>query len=145
MPLGELLVREGLITRANLQTALARKMGYPQVDLQAFPIDIEALRKLPVAAALRLEMLPLGLMNGKVIVATEDPSRRDRIDEAEFLTQSKVVPVLPAVEQPGRTDPAAVRARRPRRDVAGLQRDAGAGEPAHRHAAGRARAAAATA
>ena len=96
VPLGELLVRQGLITRANLQTALARKMGYPQVDLHAFPIDVEALRKLPVAAALRLEMLPLGLMNGKVIVATEDPSRRDRIDEAEFLTQSKVVPVLPA-------------------------------------------------
>jgi type II secretory ATPase GspE/PulE/Tfp pilus assembly ATPase PilB-like protein len=96
VPLGELLVRQGLITRANLQTALARKMGYPQVDVQVFPIDIEALRKLPVAAALRLEMLPLGLMNGKVIVATEDPSRRDRIDEAEFLTQSKVVPVLPS-------------------------------------------------
>jgi len=97
VPLGELLVTQGLITRANLQTALARKMGYPQVDLQVFPIDIDALRKLPVAAALRLEMLPLGLMNGKVIVATEDPSRRDRIDEAEFLTQAKVVPVLPAV------------------------------------------------
>jgi len=97
VPLGELLVREGLITRANLQTALARKMGYPQVDLRAFPIDIEALRKLPVAAAMRLEMLPLGLLNGKVIVATEDPSRRDRIDEAEFLTQAKVVPVLPGV------------------------------------------------
>lgn len=97
VPLGELLVRQGLITRGNLQTALARKMGYPQVNVQAFPIDIEALRKLPVAAAMRLEMLPLGLMNGKVIVATEDPSRRDRIDEAEFLTQSKVVPVLPAL------------------------------------------------
>ena len=97
VPLGELLVSQGLITRANLQTALARKMGYPQVDVEAFPIDIEALRKLPVAAAQRLEMLPLGLLNGKVIVATEDPSRRDRIDEAEFLTQSKVVPVLPAV------------------------------------------------
>ena len=96
VPLGELLVTQGLITRANLQTALARKMGYPQVDLQAFPIDIEALKKLPVAAAQRLEMLPLGMMNGKVIVATEDPSRRDRIDEAEFLTQTKVVPVLPA-------------------------------------------------
>ena len=97
VPLGELLVRQGLITRVNLQTALARKMGYPQVDLAAFPIDVEALKKLPVAAALRLEMLPLGLLNGKVVVATEDPSRRDRIDEAEFLTQSKVVPVLPAV------------------------------------------------
>ena len=96
VPLGELLVREGLITRANLQTALARKMGYPQVDVNVFPIDVEALRKLPEPAALRLEMLPLCLMNGKVVVATEDPSRRDRIDEAEFLTQCKVVPVLPS-------------------------------------------------
>ncbi|MBC7663423.1 MAG: Flp pilus assembly complex ATPase component TadA [Caulobacter sp.] len=97
VPLGELLVREGLITRVNLQTALARKMGYPQVDVQVFPIDLEALRKLPETAALRLEMLPLCMMNGKVVVATEDPSRRDRIDEAEFLTQSKVVPVLPSM------------------------------------------------
>ena len=96
VPLGELLVTQGLITRINLQTALARKMGYPQVDLAAFPIDLDALKKLPVAAAQRLEMLPLGLMNGKVIVATEDPSRRDRIDEAEFLAQCKVVPVLPS-------------------------------------------------
>jgi type II secretory ATPase GspE/PulE/Tfp pilus assembly ATPase PilB-like protein len=99
VPLGELLVREGLITRSHLQTALARKMGYPQVDVQAFPIDTEALRKLPVAAALRLEMLPLSILNGKLVVATEDPSRRDRIDEAEFLTQSKVVPVLPSQGQ----------------------------------------------
>jgi type II secretory ATPase GspE/PulE/Tfp pilus assembly ATPase PilB-like protein len=105
VPLGELLVSQGLITRANLQTALARKMGYPQVDVQAFPIDVEALRKLPVAAAQRLEMLPLGLMNGKVIVATEDPSRRDRIDEAEFLTQSKVVPVLPSANNLGEQIP----------------------------------------
>src|ERR1700748_1537725 len=65
VPLGELLVREGLITRANLQTALARKMGYPQVDVQAFPIDLEALRKLPVAAALRLEIPPLGPVTGQ--------------------------------------------------------------------------------
>lgn len=97
VPLGELLVRENMITRANLQTALARKMGYPQVDLQVFPIDLETLRKLPASAALRLEMLPLCLLNGKVVVATADPSRRDRIDEAEFLTQAKVVPVLPAL------------------------------------------------
>jgi type II secretory ATPase GspE/PulE/Tfp pilus assembly ATPase PilB-like protein len=99
VPLGELLVRQGLITRADLSTALARKMGYPQVDVQSFPIEIEALRKLPVAAAMRLEMLPLSMMNGKLVVATEDPSRRDRIDEAEFLSQSKIVPVLPAQPQ----------------------------------------------
>jgi type II secretory ATPase GspE/PulE/Tfp pilus assembly ATPase PilB-like protein len=95
-PLGEMLVRQGLITRADLATALARKMGYPQVDLGAFPIEIEALRKLPVATAQRLEMMPLALLGGKLVVAMDDPSRRDRIDEAEFLSQTKIVPVLPA-------------------------------------------------
>jgi type II secretory ATPase GspE/PulE/Tfp pilus assembly ATPase PilB-like protein len=96
VPLGELLVNQGLITRSDLSTALARKMGYPQVDVHVFPVDVEALRKLPVAAAQRLGMLPVSLLNGKLVVATEDPSRRDRIDEAEFLTQLKIVPVLPA-------------------------------------------------
>jgi type II secretory ATPase GspE/PulE/Tfp pilus assembly ATPase PilB-like protein len=96
VPLGEVLVREGLITRSDLSTALARKMGYPQVDVQSFPVDVEALRKLPVAAAQRLGMLPVSLLNGKLVVAMEDPSRRDRIDEAEFQTQLKVVPVLAA-------------------------------------------------
>jgi type II secretory ATPase GspE/PulE/Tfp pilus assembly ATPase PilB-like protein len=96
VPLGEVLVREGLITRSDLSTALARKMGYPQVDVHSFPVDVEALRKLPVAAAQRLGMLPVSLINGKLIVAMEDPSRRDRIDEAEFQTQLKVVPVLAA-------------------------------------------------
>ena len=67
----------------------------------------------------RLEMLPLGMMNGKVIVATEDPSRRDRIDEAEFLTQSKVVPVLPATTRRSYVRPPCLRshARRSRRIV----------------------------
>jgi type II secretory ATPase GspE/PulE/Tfp pilus assembly ATPase PilB-like protein len=96
VPLGQLLVRQGLITSAQLSTALARKMGYPQVDVHTYPVDAEALRKLPLAAAQRLEMLPLGLLNGKLIVATEDPSRRDRIDEAEFQAQTKILPVLPA-------------------------------------------------
>ncbi|MGN6526113.1 MAG: ATPase, T2SS/T4P/T4SS family [Burkholderiaceae bacterium] len=95
-PLGEMLVRQGLITRVDLATALARKMGYPQVDLAAFPIEIEALRKLPVSAAQRLEMMPLAMLGGRLVVAMDDPSRRDRLDEAEFLAQNKIVPVLPA-------------------------------------------------
>jgi len=95
LPLGELLVRQGLITRDDLGTALVRKMGYPRVDLGSFPIDSEALRKLKHSAAKRLEMLPLSLLPGRLVVAMEDPSQRDRIDEAEFLTQCKVVPVLP--------------------------------------------------
>lgn len=39
MPLGELLVRQGVVSRHHLQVALSRKMGYPMVDVKAFPFE----------------------------------------------------------------------------------------------------------
>jgi len=94
IPLGELLVRMGLVSREDLQTALARKMGYPLVDVASFPVEAEAVRKLPFAAAVRLNTLPLLLRGGRLIVAIEDPSARLALDEIEFIAQTKVVPAL---------------------------------------------------
>ncbi|WP_432767432.1 ATPase, T2SS/T4P/T4SS family [Roseateles cavernae] len=97
VPLGQLLVRKGVVTRQQLQSALARKMGYPLVDVENFPIEADAVRKLPHSVAKRLEVLPLVLRDGKLIVAMEDPTRRDAIDEVEFISQLKVVPTLTKV------------------------------------------------
>jgi len=94
VPLGELLVRKGVISRAQLQSALARKMGYPVVDVEHFAVEPDAVRKLPYAVAKRLEVLPLVLRDGRLVVAMEDPTRRDALDEVEFITQLKVVPTL---------------------------------------------------
>ncbi len=94
LPLGELLVRRGDVTRADLQTALARKMGYPIVDVQAFPVEPEGALRLPVSAARRLMALPLMMRGGRLVVALEDPSARNAIDEIEFSAQCKVLPVL---------------------------------------------------
>jgi type II secretory ATPase GspE/PulE/Tfp pilus assembly ATPase PilB-like protein len=94
VPLGELLVRNGAITRTDLQTALARKMGYPVVDLRQFTVETEALRKLPLTVARRIPALPLLLRGGRLVVALEDPTARELIDELEFSTQCRVLPVL---------------------------------------------------
>ncbi len=94
VPLGELLVRRGLVSRADLQTALARKMGYPLVDVTQFVSETEALSRLPFAVAQRLPALPLLLRGGRLIVAVEDPSRPEVLDDAEFAAQTKIVPVL---------------------------------------------------
>lgn len=93
-PLGELLVRMGMVSRADLQTALARKMGYPLVDVQKFPIESEALRKVPLVMAARLHALPIAVRPGALIVALDNPSDRGAIDELEFAAQCKVVPVI---------------------------------------------------
>ena len=95
VPLGEILVRNGVVTRPDLQVAMARKMGYPLVDVDNFPIEAEALRRLPYSVASRLRMLPLLLFEGRLVVALDDPARRrEAVDEAEFSAQMKVVPVL---------------------------------------------------
>ncbi|NRF70672.1 type II/IV secretion system protein [Aquincola sp. S2] len=106
VPLGELLVQRGVVTRGELQAALARKMGYPVVDAGAFPVEPEAALKLPHALARRLPALPLMMRGGRLVVALEDPSARILIDEIESGAQAKVVPVLaregtllPAIDQ----------------------------------------------
>ncbi len=94
LPLGELLVRRGSVSRADLQTALARKMGYPMVDVANFPVEPEAALKLSLSAARRLPALPLMMHRGRLVVALEDPSARNVIDEIEFSAECKTLPVL---------------------------------------------------
>lgn len=106
VPLGELLVQRGVVSRAALQAALVRKMGFPVVDLAAFPAQPDALRRLPAALARRLPALPLMLRGEDLVVALDDPSARILIDEVELGAEAKVVPVLaeagsllPAIER----------------------------------------------
>ncbi len=95
VPLGELLVRSGVVSRADLQTALARKMGYPLVDVDVFPVEADALRRLPYAIATKLLVMPLLVRDSRLIVALDDPvRRRSAIAEVEMHSQMKVAPVL---------------------------------------------------
>jgi type II secretory ATPase GspE/PulE/Tfp pilus assembly ATPase PilB-like protein len=94
VPLGELLVRLGMVARQDLLSALARKMGYPLVDLDKFPAEPEALHKVPFSVAARLLVAPLMVQDSTLIVAVEDPSKRSVLAELEFVTQCKIVPVL---------------------------------------------------
>ena len=94
VPLGEVLVRMSVVSRDDLQIALARKMGYPLVNLDAFPAEPEALRVLAYTVASRLRVMPLLIREGRLVVALDDPSRRSALDEVEFSADMKVVPVL---------------------------------------------------
>lgn len=94
VPLGQLLVNMGFLTRHDLNLALVRKMGYPVVDVANFPIEAEALRKIPMSMAQRLGIVPLLARDHMVVVAAADPTRRDMIEELEFVLQSRVFTTL---------------------------------------------------
>jgi len=94
VPLGQLLVNMGLLTRRDLNTALARKMGYPVVDVTQFPIEAEALKKISMAVAQRLNVMPLMTRGTMTVIAAVDPTQRKTIEELEFLLQGRVIPTL---------------------------------------------------
>ena len=92
--LGQLLVDMGFLTRRDLHTALARKMGYPVVDVMKFPVEAEALGLVPLSIAQRLGILPLLVRDKLLVLASGDPTRRNMLDELEFLLAKRVVATL---------------------------------------------------
>ena len=90
--LGDMLVANGLITSADLKTALAHKMGYPLVDLTRFPVEADAIAKLPRRLALEYRAMPLILHRKQLIVAVHKVSRAARLLALHGLAD--VVPVL---------------------------------------------------
>ena len=90
--LGDMLVANGLISSADLKTALAHKMGYPLVDLARFPIEPDAVAKLPRRLALEYQAMPLMVHRKRLIVAVHKVSRAARLLALHGLAD--VVPVL---------------------------------------------------
>jgi hypothetical protein len=93
-PLGERLVESGIISPADLQTAIAHKMGYPLVDLTRFPIDLNAAQKLPLKTALAHRALPIVLHGTRLIVAVDKPARVASLQALFALRGFTIVPVL---------------------------------------------------
>jgi hypothetical protein len=98
-PLGEALVAAGLLDSADLQTALAHKMGYPLVDLARFPLDRKAVDKMSHRAMIDNRAVPVMLHGDQLIVAIDNLSRIPRLQSLEALAGLKVVPVLASRER----------------------------------------------
>ncbi len=121
--LGELLVREGLITQDQLKKALleqkntgmrlgynlvklgfveeteiskmlARQYRMPAVDLSRFEVDPKILKLLPPDVAIKHTVLPLKREGRTLTVAIADPNNVTAIEDIKFITRCDVFPVI---------------------------------------------------
>jgi hypothetical protein len=100
LPLGEMLVRDGHLSRADLQTALAHKLGYPLVDLGRFPVQWGAARLIGTERkAAECRALPLMLDGARVIVAVDRLPRLEKLRKHHNLATREIVPVLATKSQ----------------------------------------------
>src|SRR6266705_1030449 len=102
MPLGDLLVAGGLITRDQLAQALRKqkgsgeKLGSILVRMHFINVEMNVLQLLPGGIARRYDLLPIQRDGDSLTVAMADPVNVHAIDHVTFITGLRVLPVVAA-------------------------------------------------
>jgi type IV pilus assembly protein PilB len=92
--LGQILVEMQLLTQEEVNVALARKLGIPYVHLNGFDLPAQMLSRIPPDVAIQYNVVPLGEMNGKLIVALENPLDNTVISALRFNTNANIETVM---------------------------------------------------
>lgn len=84
--LGSSLTKLGFVTDEELLTFLSKQYNVPVINLDEFEIEKEIARKIPQAIAKKHLIIPVNQTGSTLIVATSDPTNLGVIDEIKFLT-----------------------------------------------------------
>lgn len=85
-PLGRVLIDTGVLTEAQLVSALATQIGLRFVDLSEFPVDGSAVSLVSAAVSRRHNAIAIGYEDGKLLVAIADPANVFAADDIRSLT-----------------------------------------------------------
>jgi type II secretory ATPase GspE/PulE/Tfp pilus assembly ATPase PilB-like protein len=94
--LGEVLLSMGTIGQEQLSWALSESLHIPFVELSDEVIDLEVARSLPETVLRRHEAVPILRMGEEMTVLVTDPTNRQAAIELEALTGSRVTVALAA-------------------------------------------------
>ncbi len=121
--LGELLIREKLITQAQLEQSLehqkrhgcrlgtsvvdlgflspeqitgvlSRQYGIPSINLEYFEADPSVTRLVPMETALKYQVIPLSRVGSSLTLAMADPANVYAMDDVKFMTGFNIEPVV---------------------------------------------------
>jgi type IV pilus assembly protein PilB len=94
MRLGYCLVKLGFIQETTLTKMLARQYRMPAVDLSRFEVDPRIVKLVPADLASRHLVLPLKREGRTLTVAIADPAHAGVLDDLKFVTRYDIFPVV---------------------------------------------------
>ncbi|HKE56033.1 MAG TPA: type IV-A pilus assembly ATPase PilB [Pyrinomonadaceae bacterium] len=94
--LGFNLVKLGLVSDDMITAVLSRQYGIPSVNLDLFHIDEAVLRLIPQDVAQKYSVLPLSRVGATLTLAMVDPTNVFAMDDIKFMTGLNVEPVVVA-------------------------------------------------
>lgn len=87
---GDILIRLALVTQTELAQAVAKQFGIEFLELRHFSPQKEALSALPIQFARDNSLLPIGVEDTTLIVATSEPDNSKLIDLASRVSKKRV-------------------------------------------------------
>ena len=92
--LGFNLVKLGLVSDDMITAVLSRQYGVPSVNLELFDIDETVLRLIPREVAEKYSVLPLSRVGATLTLAMVDPTNVFAMDDIKFMTGLNIEPVV---------------------------------------------------
>ena len=92
--LGYELTRMGFVEEGDLTSFLSRHFGVPSVNIENLEIPDNVINLIPAEVAERHQCIPISRSGPNLVVAMADPSNIYAIDDLKFMTGYKIEPVV---------------------------------------------------
>ncbi len=92
--LGSNLIKLGIISDEVITAVLSRQYGVPSVNLDLFEIDDETIKLISQEVAVKYTVLPISKVGATLTMAMADPTNVFAMDDIKFMTGLNVEPVI---------------------------------------------------
>ena len=92
--LGSILIRLGYVEDDDITALLSKKYGVPSINLTYFEIDPAVIKLIPIEVAQKHMVVPLSRVGSTLTVASTDPTNVFAMDDIKFMTGFNVEPVV---------------------------------------------------
>ncbi len=92
--LGTILIDRGYVTERQKLSALAKRLGEQLVDLDTYPVEIEAVRKVPQPLAEKYAIIAVSESGGRLTIVTSEPLEFYSIEDVRLAANMPVAVCL---------------------------------------------------
>ena len=92
--LGSNLIKLGIISDEVITAVLSRQYGVPSINLELFSIDEEVVKLISHDVAVKYTVLPISKVGATLTMAMADPTNVFAMDDIKFMTGLNVEPVI---------------------------------------------------
>ena len=92
--LGTALMKLGFVSDDEITEVLSRQYGVPSINLKYYEVDPAVIKLIPQDTAVRYQIVPLSRVGSTLTIAMTDPTNVFAMDDIKFMTGFNVEPVV---------------------------------------------------